>query len=81
MKNTRYKFTFEINVNSLDKVINGYFYALDIDDVYNKLPKAILRYVCYKLAIFIRDIKVFEKHEEIAHFTSWEDLIHQSTIA
>lgn len=76
-----YKFTFIINVDNFSKVIRGKFFALDIDDIYNKLPNVILKYICSQIVSHIRQIRVFDKNNQIAYFTNWEDLKYYSTIA
>ena len=76
-----YNFTFTINVNYIDKTVYGSFFAKDIDDVFNKLPDAILKYICGQLVENIRNINVYRKHNQVAHFWNWEEVRHSSTIA
>lgn len=76
-----YKFTFTIDINNFPKVVHGKFFALDIDDIYNKLPNTILKHICGQMVSYIRQITVFDKDNQIAYFTNWEDLQYYSTIA
>lgn len=76
-----YTFTFTININNMDKTVYGSFFAKDIDDVYNKLPNAILKHICGQLVSYVKDINVYQKHNQVAHFWNWEEVKHSSTIA